>query len=78
MAQQLRLLDTRSTRFRLAERTKATGRRGIEKARAALRESAQRAESSESAVAEMGGRTGRPASRRTDAAGAADNPADAA
>jgi hypothetical protein len=74
MAQQLRLIDRSTDRFRLDERTKATGRRGIEKARAALAASAERTTFVDPAVAGLGERSARPAPRRP----ATDDSADAA
>lgn len=78
MAQQLRLIDRTTERFRLDERTKATGRRGIEKARAALAASAERTPFVDPSVAELGTRTARPAPRQTTSDAADANPADAA
>ncbi len=78
MAQQLRLLDRSNDRFRLDERTKATGRRGIEKAREALAASAERTTFADPSVADLGARSARPAPRRSASHDAADNPADAA
>ena len=78
MAQQLRLIDRSTDRFRLDERTKAAGRRGIEKARAALAASAERTTFADPSVAELGERNARPAPRRPATDGAADDSADAA
>ena len=61
MAEQLHLLDLGSERFRLDEPTKESGRRGIAKARAALRESAQRVAFADPDVNDLHGRPSRPA-----------------
>ena len=76
MAQQLRLLDNGTARFRLDEGTKARGRRGIAKAREALRASAERVSFDAPVLAPLAARPPRPAPRpsphaaprRTDAA----------
>lgn len=60
MAQQLHLLDL-DDRFRLDEPTKETGRRGIARARAALRDSEARVTFADPSVTDLADRPARPA-----------------
>jgi hypothetical protein len=61
MTKQLRLIDLDPDRFRLDEPTRETGRRGIAKAREALRESAARVEYADPSITDLAARPARPA-----------------